>query len=147
MRRALQKRGDQQLGRSRGGFGTKIHAACDALGNPVRFALTPGQTHDVTQAQTLLDGLAAKEVIADKGYDSDALRQTLQERGSQAVIPPRKNRTNPADYDRERYKDRNLIERLFGKLKQCRRIATRYDKTSRNFLAFVHLAATMILLA
>ena len=141
------KRGDQQLGRSRGGFGTKIHAACDGLGNPVKFLLTPGQTHDITQAAPLLEGLAAERVIADKGYDGDKVLQTIHDQGGQAVIPPKSNRKVQRLYDKQLYRERNHIERLFAKLKQCRRIATRYDKTARNFLAFLHLAASMILLA
>ena len=139
MRQVLEKNGPQDLGRSRGGFGTKIHAACDGLGNPVKFLLTPGQTHDITQAAPLLKGLTADQVIADKGYDGN--------QGGQAVIPPKSNHKVQRSYDRELYRERNHIERLFGRLKQCRRIATRYDKTARNSLAFIHLAAAMILLA
>lgn len=147
-RRALAKKnGPQELGRSRGGFGTKIHAACDGLGNPVKFRLTPGQTHDITQAAPLLEGPAAEQVIADKGYDGDKVLQTIHDQGGQAVIPPKSNRKVQRSYDKELYHERNHIERLFAKLKQCRRIATRYDKTARHFLAFLHLAASMILLA
>ena len=79
--RGSKKSGEQRLGRSRGGFGTKIHAACDGLGNPVKFLLTPGQTHDVTQATPLLEGLPAEDVIADKGYDSDQVLQTIEDQG------------------------------------------------------------------
>ncbi len=141
------KSGDQELGRSRGGFGTKIHAACDGLGHPVKFRLTPGQTHDITQAEPLLEGLAAEHVIADKGYDGNQVLETIHAHGGQAVIPPKSHRKVQRPYDRQLYRERNHIERLFTRLKQCRRIATRYDKTARNFLAFLHLAASMILLA
>ena len=141
------KSGDQQLGRSRRRFGTQIHAACDGLGNPVKFLRTPGQTHDITQAAPLLEGLAAEQVIANKGDDGDPVLQTIHEQGGQAVIPPRSNRKVPRSYDSQRDRERNHIERLFARLKQCRRLATRYDKTDRNFRAFLHLAATMILLA
>ena len=113
----------------------------------VKFRLTPGQTHDITQAATLREGLTAKQVIADKGYDGDKVLQTIHDQGGQAVIPPKSNRKVQRPYDKELYRERNHIERLFARLKQCRRIATRYDKTARNFLAFLHLAATMILLA
>jgi transposase len=147
MRPALEKNGEQQLGRSRGGFGTKIHAVCDALGNPVKFLLTPGQTHDMTQAQPLLKDLTTDHVIADKGYDGDQTIAAIEESGAEAVIPPKSNRKVQRIYDKHLYKERNHIERLFARLKQGRRIATRYDKTARNFLAFLHLAASMILLA
>ena len=146
MRRALKKSGDQELGRSHGGFGTKIHAACDGLGNPVKFLLTPGQTHDITQAEPLLEGLAAEYVIADKGYDGDRLLRTIKDQGGEAVIPPKSNRKVQRPYDKQLYRERNHIERLLGRLKQCRRIATRYDKTARNFLALLHLAAYMVIL-
>ena len=113
----------------------------------MKFLLTPGQTHDITQAAPLLKGLAAEQVIADKGYDGDQVLQMIDDQGGQAVIPPRRNRKVQRPYDQQLYRERNHIERLFARLKQCRRIATRYDKTARNFLAFLHLAATMILLA
>ena len=128
-------------------FGTKIHAVCDGLGNPVKFVLTPGQTHDITQARALLEGLVAEHVIADKGYDGDQVLEIIENQGSKAAIPPRSNRKIQRPYDKHLYRERNHVERLFAKLKQCRRIATRYDKTARNFLAFLHLAAGMILLA
>jgi transposase len=113
----------------------------------VKFLLTPGQTHDITQAAPLLQGLPAEQVIADKGYDGDQVLRTIHERGGQAVIPPKRNRKVQRPYNQELYRERNHIERLFARLKQCRRIATRYDKTARNFLAFLQLAATMVLLA
>ena len=113
----------------------------------MKFLLTPGQTHDVTQATPLLEGLPAEYVIADKGYDSDQVLQTIEDQGAEAVIPPRSNRKTQRPYDKHLYRERHRVERLFAKLKQCRRIATRYDKTARNFLAFLHLAAAMILLA
>ena len=113
----------------------------------MKFLLTPGQTHDVTQAVPLLEGLAAEHVIADKGYDSQQALEAIEHQGATAVIPPRSNRNVQRPYDKHLYRERNQVERLFAKLKQCRRIATRYDKTARNFLAFLHLAAGMILLA
>ena len=113
----------------------------------MKFTLTPGQSNDITQAIPLLEGVKAEHVIADKGYDGRRVIEFVESQGSQAVIPSRKNHKVPRAYDKSLYRERNQIERLFGKLKQCRRIATRYDKTARNFLAFLHLAASMILMA
>jgi transposase len=137
---------EQALGRSRGGFGTKIHAAVSGLMLPARVLLTAGQEADVTQAEALIDGLPAAVVIADKGYDSDAVVEAIQRAGAEAVIPPRSNRTAKRAYDADRYKDRNLAERFWSKIKQFRRVATRYEKTAHNFLAFVQVASAMILL-
>lgn len=108
--------------------------------------MTPGQQADVSQAQTLIEDVPIQVVIGDKGYDSDALVNGIAQRGGEAVIPPRSNRKAPRDYDRERYKDRNLVERFWNKLKHYRRVATRYEKTARNFLAMIHLASIMVLL-
>lgn len=113
---------------------------------PVKFVLTPGQAADVTQAPTLLQGMPFEVVIADKGYDSQAVVDIIETKGGEAVIPSLANRTQPRVYDRERYKDRNLAERFWNKVKHCRRVATRYEKTARNFLAFVHVASIMLLL-
>lgn len=140
------------MGRSRGGFSTKIHAAVDGLGNPVRIQITPGQTADISQGPALLEGLDYEVVIADKGYDSDAFvaiitrHQTAEGRPSTAVIPPKKNRISPRDYDKELYKVRHLVECFIGCIKQFRRCATRYEKTGRNFLAFWHFASILFLL-
>ena len=108
--------------------------------------LTPGQAADVTQAKELIKGLPIEVVIADKGYDSRAVVEAIEARGAEAVLPSLKNRSEPREYDRERYKDRNLVERFWSKAKQYRRVATRYEKTATNFLAFVHVASIMILL-
>jgi transposase len=148
-RRRAQKNGGAEaeaLGRSRGGFGTKIHAAVNGLGLPVKLVLTPGQGADVTQAETLLHAVPLAVVIGDKGFDSQKLVAFIETRGGEAVIPSRQNSTQPRDYDRERYKDRNLVERFWSKVKHYRRVATRYEKTARNFLAFVHIASIMVLL-
>src|SRR5208282_1076506 len=143
---ALSKKDDDQaIGRSRGGLSTKIHALVDALGNPLAFRLTAGQTHDLVGADALLPQMAADRLIADKAYDADArVLQPLAGAGKTAVIPPRSNRLAPRDFDRELYKERHLIENFFCKLKQFRAIATRYDKTAQNFLAAIHLAAAII---
>jgi transposase len=116
------------------------------LGLPVRVVLTPGQAADVNQAEGLMEGIPAQVVIGDKGYDSDELVEAIQAKGAEAVIPPMKHRKVQRGYDEERYKDRNLVERFFSKVKQYRRVATRYEKTARNFLAFVHVASIMVLL-
>jgi len=137
---------EQALGRSRGGFGTKVHVRVNGLGLPTKFVLTPGQAADITQADALLDGADPEVVIADKGYDKRALVERIEGMGAEAVIPTQKNRKEQRDIDRERYKDRNLVERFWSKAKQFRRVATRYDKTARNFLAFLHVASSVILL-
>jgi len=111
---------------------TKIHAAGDALGNPVRLIGGPGHQHDCTQAEDLIDGIKADAVIADKGYDTNKIEAKIVKQGSEVVIPPKRNRKTPRDYNKELYKERNLIERLFAKLKQFRRVATRYDKLLVN---------------
>jgi transposase len=118
----------------------------NGLGLPTKFVLTPGQVADITQADALLDGASAEVVIADKGYDKRALVERIEGMGAEAVIPTQKNRAVQRDIDRDRYKDRNLVERFWSKAKQYRRVATRYDKTARNFLAFLHVASVMILL-
>ena len=124
---------------------TKIHALVDALGNPLAFLLTPGQAHDLAGADALLPQMAADLLIADRAFDADErVLQRLAAAGKSAVIPPRPNRVRPRQFDRELYKERHLIENFFCKLKQFRAIATRYDKTARNFLAAVHLAAAII---
>ena len=139
-------RQEQALGRSRGGFGTKIHAAVSGLMLPVRLLLTAGQEADVTQAEELIEGMPIEAVIADKGYDSDKVVVAVEAKGAEAVIPTLSNRKEQREYDEERYKDRNLGERFWQKVKQFRRVATRYEKTARNFLAFVHVASIMVLL-
>jgi transposase len=136
----------EALGRSRGGFSTKIHVACDGLGKPVKIILTPGQDHDVTQGPALIAGSDAEKIIADKGYDSDAFIADIEARHAEPVIPPRSNRVTDRSYDKEEYKKRNVVERFISVIKQCRRVATRYEKTARNFLALVALAATFVML-
>ncbi len=126
---------------------TKIHAAVDALGNPVRLFLTQGQTSEYTLANELISGLQADYVIADRGYDSDSFVQAIHTGGAVAVIPPRCNRKILRDYDSILYKERNLVERFFQKLKNYRRIATRYERLARNYTAMLALVATVIWLA
>lgn len=144
----LKKNGEAQaIGRSKGGLSTKINATVDALGNPTGFVLTPGQACDLDGADELLPAIAADTVLADKGYDADErVIDLLQAAGKTIVIPPKRNRKNPRSYDKELYKARHLIENFFCRLKQFRAIATRYDKTARNFLSAIYLAASVILL-
>jgi transposase len=137
---------DQALGRSRGGFSTKIPIAVDALGNPVDFVLTGGQGADVPQAEPLRAAHEAGAYILDKAYDSDAVVAAAERRGGEAVIPPKKNRKVSREYDEHLYKGRMKVEWFINLLKQYRRVATRYEKTARNFLGFVHVASIMILL-
>ena len=117
-----------------------MHVAVDALGNPLRIILSAGQEADINFAPQLVDSLAVAAVIADKGYDSDALVEQIEVHGAQAVIPPRSHRLHPRALDRAAYGTRNLIERFFCRLKNFRRVATRYDKLAENFMAFVQLA-------
>ena len=116
----------------------------DALGNPVRLLLTAGQSSEYGQANTLIEGFTVGHVVADKGYDSDDSIETIENSGATAVIPPRRNRKNMRPYDRHIYKDRNLVERFFQKIKNFRRIATRYERLARNYLAMLQLVATVI---
>jgi transposase len=126
---------------------TKIHATVDALGNPTGFHLTGGQASDLDGADALLPDVDAGMLIADKSFDAEArVLAPLREAGKVAVIPPRRNRTEQRAYDAHLYAARHLIENFFCKLKQFRALATRYDKTARNFLAAIHLVATVILL-
>jgi transposase len=124
---------------------TKIHARVDALGNPTGFLLTGGEAHDLVGADHLLPDMQADTLIADKAFDADArVIEPLAAAGKTAVIPPKANRKEPRDYDRELFKARHLIENFFARLKQFRAIATRYDKTARNFLGAVYLTASMV---
>ena len=119
----------------------------EGLGNLARFVLTEGQAHDITEADTLLQGIDTDAVVADKAFDSDALLYTITGTGAKAVIPPRSNRNTPREYDVDQYKHRNLIERLFCRMKHFRRIATRYDKLAQRFASFVALVAAFVWLA
>jgi len=124
---------------------TKIHATVDALGNPTGFHLTPGQASDLEGADVLLADTPAQTVIADKAFDADErVIEPLLAAQKQVVIPPKASRKAQRPYDKHLYKVRHLIENFFARLKHYRAIATRYDKTARNFLAAIHLAATVI---
>ena len=132
------------LGRSKGGFTTKLNAAVNDAFLPLRFTLTAGACHDVTQAPALIADYTCQYIVADAAYDSDALRDTIVAQGAVAVIKPRNNRVEERPYDKEVYKRRNVIERFFHRLKQYRRVATRYDKYADRYLGFVYFAALLI---
>ncbi len=123
---------------------TKIHAAVDALGNPVRLLLTAGQASEYGQANALIEGFDAGFVLADKGYDSNNFIEIIEDTGAIPVIPPRSNRNEAREYDKHLYKERNLVERLFQKLKHFRRIATRYERLAQNYLSMLHIVAALI---
>ena len=108
--------------------------------------MTPGQAADITEAQSLLKDYNFDAALGDKGYDSKKLIDYIKSRGAEAVIPPRSNLKDQRDFDRHLYKERNLVERFINRIKQFRRVATRYEKTARNFLAFVQVAAITVLL-
>lgn len=150
---------DHALGRSRGGLTTKIHLICDANGIPLRFLLSPGQASDIAHARPLLDQVRipgksgrprkrCRWLLADKGYDAEHLRQYCDRYRMQPVIPQRTMKRKPKPglprlFDRPKYRQRNIIERMFGWLKESRRIGTRYDKLARSFAAMVTLACTL----
>lgn len=134
----------QALGRSRGGFTIKIHIAVDALGNPLRLVLTGGESHDSTQAAALVKDFAAQVVIADKGYDADSFIEAVTTTGAQAVIPPRKNRKEPRDYDKHLYRERHLVECFINKIKHYRRVFSRFDKLAKNYLSFLSFVSALV---
>ena len=128
----------QDMGRSRGGLTSKIHAVVDTNGLPVHLALTPGEAHDNRLCSVLLSALLPQTMLlADRGYDADWIRELARQQGAWANIPPKRNRKDPICFSPYLYRARNLIERFFNKIKQCRRVATRYDKLAANYLAFV----------
>lgn len=131
------KQSEEGLGRSKGGFTTKIHATVDALGNPLQIVITPGQRNDITQAETLLKKTENSYVIADRGYDSDALRTLLNNQKCTVVIPPRANRKIQYEYDKDLYKERHLVECFFSKIKHFRHVFSRFDKKAQNYLSFI----------
>ena len=138
------------MGRSRGGLSTKIHAATINENCAVALHLTPGHAHDGRQFESLYESLNPDNVLEsaalDKGYDADRIRERLAYDGIEAVIPPISTRSRKLPYDKELYRGRNRIERFFNKLKQFRRIATRYDKLAKTFFAAVHLVAAFLII-
>jgi transposase len=139
------KRGTHQraLGRSRGGFTSKIHCLADARGRPIAFLLTPGEAADCKAYETLIElpEQTPDALLADKAYDTDDIRGDLKERRIKAVIPPKSNRKVQFRYDKRLYRERNWIERMIGHLKINRSVATRYDQLAETFLGMLNLAA------
>lgn len=138
------KQEPEGLGRSKGGFTSKIHAKVDALGNLLQVVVTPGQCHETTQAKTLLADVADAHVIADKAYNSYEIRSMLNEQNCQSVIPPRENSVDPWLYDKYIYRERHVIECFFSKLKYFRRIFSRFDKSLRNYTSFIAFVGTCL---
>ena len=127
---------------------TKIHAVVDGLGNLARFCLTGGERHDITEAANLIEGMQnVGAVVADKAFDANSLLAVIEAMKAMAVIPPKANRIELRSYDKHVYKSRNLVVRFVARLKQFRRIATRYDKLDIRFEAFISIAATLTWLA
>ena len=141
---APKKRGGQEIGLSRGGPSTKIHALVDALGNPVKIALTPGQTHEMTVAYELLADIRGAYVAGDRAYDAGPLAEMLHKNGCTVVIPSNPTRATLRAYDRHLYRERCLVEHFFQRIKRSRRIAMRFEKLAGNFLAFLQLAAALV---
>lgn len=130
------------IGRTKGGLNSKLHAVCDERGRPIAMALTEGQASDYKGAALLLPVLPkAKTILADRGYDADWFRAALMEKGITPCIPPRKNRKTPITYDKELYKQRHKVENMFGRLKDWRRIAMRYDRCAHTFFSAICIAA------
>jgi len=133
MRSCLEKT-TEAIGRCVGGLTSKIHAKVDALGQLVKVVLTPGQVHESQVASEVFAGEYSDYFLADKAYDIDAFRTELKSTGIIPVIPSKVNRLSPTEHDKHIYKERNIVERFFQKIKRFRRIATRYDKTARMYL-------------
>jgi len=123
---------------------TKIHACVEGLGQLARFILTGGQVHDVTQAQALIETIEPDAVLADKAYDANSLLDCINDKNAKVVIPPTASRKVKREYDRYQYRNRNVIERFFARIKQFRRVATRYDKLASRFASFVALTASLL---
>lgn len=133
------------MGRSRGGLTTKIHAVVDAEGRPIRLMLSEGQAYDGHAAEALLDQLGDGDILlADRAYDNDAIRKFVADRGAWANIPLMPNRKQSFAFSSFLYRERNLVERFFNKIKHFRAVATRYEKLAENFLALVKLASIRI---
>jgi len=134
------------MGRTKGGLNTKLHVSTDSLSQPQCLILTAGPEADVSHAPSLIEGSVGAQALMDKAYDSDHLRGFLKQRGIDACIPSRSNRINPIPHDKSLYKKRHIVENFFEKLKRCRRVATRYDKTDASFMGFVYAACCVLAL-
>jgi len=116
----------------------------DAAGKPLRFVLSPGQAHDITQAEALIQGFACKRIIADRGYAAKDFVDSLLEKGIEVVIPPHPQAKEQREYDKRWYRERNLVERFINKLKHFRRVFSRFEKLDTSHLGFLHLVGTLI---
>ncbi|MDA9823872.1 IS5 family transposase [Paracoccaceae bacterium] len=133
------------IGRTKGGMNTKLHAVTDTIGRPIRFFMTAGQVSDYIGARALVSNLPAAEwLLGDRGYDADWFREELVTMGINPCIPGRKSRSKAIKYDKRRYKKRNRIEIMFGRMKDWRRFATRYDRCPKVFMSAIALAATVL---
>ena len=147
MRLVLKKNGgqaEQALGRSRGGFSTKIHVTVDGLGNPLRVELTAGQRHDIIMAYDMIVDLEFEFVLADRSYAAQDFLDMIRASGAAPVIPPKRNAKEPHEYDEWRYRERHLIECFIGKIKHFRRVFSRFDKLAPRYLGFVQFASALI---
>lgn len=147
VRLVLKKNGtaeEQGLGRSRGGFTTKVHVVVDGLGNPLRLHVTAGHHHDSPHAARLLEGLTFERVIADRGYAGQAVIDLVLEQGAEGVIPPHQRSKQPRDFDRWWYRERHVVECFFNKIKHFRRVFSRFDKLAHRYLGFVQLTSVLI---
>jgi len=142
--RRAKKNGPQSIGVSRGGRTTKIHLVAADERTALTFRLSPGQASDDTEGRKVLADWEAPPqglpLAMDRAYEGDAMRQAVRDKGLHPVVPPKANRKEPWEYDRNLYAKRNQVERLFCRLKNFRRVATRYDKLDRMYSAFIHLA-------
>ena len=136
--------GTEDAGRTKGGINTKIHVAVDSHGMPIRFLITAGNQADCTQGIPLLENLAPQYVLADKGYDSDAIVEYVLSQNAVPVIPSRSNRKAQRDYDKYLYKLRHIVENYFQKAKRWRGLATRYVKTTLSFSSYFHIFNTLM---
>ena len=134
----------QALGRSRGGFTTKVHVTVDGLGNPLRLRLTAGHRHDLTQASELIEGLSFDYLIADRGYAAQDFVDWVIECGIQPVIPPHQRAKEAREYDRWLYRERHLVECFINKIKHFRRVFSRFDKLANRYLGFVLFVSSLI---
>jgi len=135
---------EQGIGRSRGGLTSKIHLMVDALGNTLKFIVGPGNEHDITRAKSLIQDIQNAAIMGDKGYDSDDFRSTIKHQNCEPVIPGKSNRIVPIEYDKELYKARHLIENFFAKIKNFRRIFSRFDKSIKNYTSFFAFAGALL---
>ena len=143
----LKKNGDQAkqaLGRSRGGFTTKIHITVDGLGNPLRLCLTPGQRQDLIKAVELVEGYSFEHIIADRGYAAQEFYDWITTQGIKPVIPPHQRAKAAREYDKWLYRERHLVECFINKIKHFRRVFSRFDKLARRYLGFLHFVSSLI---